>query len=377
VRILALNWRDIGDPLGGGAEQHLHHILAGAAAAGHAVELVCSGYAGAPADDVIDGVRIRRRGDWRVANLVLPWVVRRRLRQEPWDLLVEDINKIPFYTPLYAGRVPVLAVVPHLFGRTIYREANPLVATYVWSGEWPLARVYRRAWFEVISPSTADDLAARGLPRERIRTIYCGLDHERFTLADPPPRAERPLVVCWSRLRRYKSTDVAIRAFAEIRAELPEARMLVMGRGPDEPRLRRLTARLGLAESVVFTGHLPWDELVRTLHRAHVFLNPSPKEGWGLTVVEANQCGVPVVASDRPGLRDSVRHDQTGLLVPYGDAHAMAQSALRLLHDRDLWACFSEAARTWAAGFSWPRCVGESLELFAHVAAAGRGGGSP
>ncbi len=377
MRILAVNWRDIGDPLGGGAEQHLHHILAGAVAAGHEVELVCSGHADAPADDVIDGVRIRRRGDWRVANLILPWVVRRRLRQERWDLLVEDINKIPFYTPLYAGEVPVLAVVPHLFGRTIYREANPLVATYVWSGEWPLARVYRDAWFEVISPSTADDLVARGLPRERIRTIYCGLDHARFALADPPPRAEQPLVVCWSRLRRYKSTDVAIRAFAEIRAELPTARMLVMGRGPDEARLRRLTAGLGLQEHVAFTGHLPWEDLVRTLHRAHVFLNPSPKEGWGLTVVEANQCGVPVVASDRPGLRDSVRHDQTGLLVPYGDAHAMAQSALRLLHDPDLWACFSEAARTWAGGFSWPRCVAESLDLFAQVAATGRGGGAP
>jgi glycosyltransferase involved in cell wall biosynthesis len=374
VRILAVNWRDIGDPLAGGAEQHLHHILSGAVAAGHEVELICSGYAGAPADDEIDGVVIRRRGDWRVANLALPPVVRRRLRQERWDLLVEDINKIPFYTPLYAGDVPVLAIVPHLFGRTVYRETNPLAATYVWMGEWPLRRVYRDAWFEVISPSTADDLAGRGLPRERIATIYCGLDHERFALADPPPRDASPLVVCWSRLRRYKSTDVAIAAFDHIRRELPDARMLIMGRGPDEPRLRRIVTKLGLDDRVDFTGHLPWDELVRTLPRAHVFLNPSPKEGWGLTVVEANQCGVPVVASDRPGLRDSVRDDQTGLLVPYGDARAMAQAALRLLHDPDLWACFSEAARAWAATFSWPRCVGESLDLFARVAAGDRGG---
>lgn len=364
-----MNWRDVDDPLAGGAEQHLHHLLAGAVAAGHEVELVCSAYAGAPADDTRDGVRIRRRGDWRVANLVLPWVVRRRLRARPWDLLVEDINKIPFYTPLYAGGVPVVAVVPHLFGRTVYRETNPLAATYVWAGEWPLARVYRDAWFEVISPSTADDLAARGLPREKIRTIYCGLEHDRFTLDQPPPRSETPLVVCWSRLRRYKSTDVAIRAFAEIRRELPRARMLVMGRGPDEGRLRRLVGRLGLKEAVRFTGHLPWQELVRTLHRAHVFLNPSPKEGWGLTVIEANQCGVPVIASDRPGLRDSVRHDQTGLLVPYGDAHAMAQAALRLLHDPDRLACFRDAARAWAGSFSWPRCVAESLAYWQQVAA--------
>ena len=373
MRILAVNWRDIADPLSGGAEQHLHHILAGAVAAGHEVELVCSAYAGAPAEDSIDGVRITRRGDWRLANFVLPGVVRQRLRAKPRDLLVEDINKIPFYTPLYAGGVPVVAVVPHLFGPTVYRETNPLAATYVWAGEWPLPLVYRRAWFEVISPSTADDLVRRGLRRERIETIYCGLDHERFALAEPPPRAEQPLVVCWSRLRRYKSTDVAVRAFANIRAELPTAEMLVMGRGPDEPRLRRLVQRLGLESCLRFTGHLPWRELVETLHRAHVFLNPSPKEGWGLTVVEANQCGVPVVASDRPGLRDSVRDGQTGLLVPYGDHQAMAQAALSLLHDRDLWACFSDAARAWAASFSWPRCVNESLAFFERVAATGPG----
>ena len=370
MKILAVNWRDIADPLGGGAEQHLHHILAGAVAAGHEVELVCSAYAGAPASDTIDGVCIRRRGDWRVANFILPVVVRARLKAESWDLLIEDINKIPFYTPLYAGRVPVLAMVPHLFGRTIYRETNPLAATYVWAGEWPLPVVYRNTWFEVISPSTADDLVSRGLSRDRIEMIYCGLDHDRFSLAEPPPRPEHPLVVCWSRLKRYKSTDVAIRAFAHIRDELPEAEMLVMGEGPDESRLRQLVNRLDLDDHVRFTGHLPWDELVRTLHRAHLCLNPSPKEGWGLTVVEANQCGVPVVASDRPGLRDSVRDGQTGLLVPYGDARAMAQAALQLLHDRDLLACFRDAARTWAGSFSWQRCVRESLDLCERVAAS-------
>lgn len=374
MKILAVNWRDIGDPMGGGAEQHLHHILAGAVAAGHDVELVCSAYAGAPAEDVIDGVRIRRKGDWRIANHVLPWVVWQRLREESWDLLVEDINKIPFYTPLYAGKVPVLAVVPHLFGRTIYRETNPLAATYVWAGEWPLPYVYRNAWFEVISPSTRDDLVGRGLSPERIDVVYCGMEHESFALADPPARDGPPVVICWSRLRRYKSTDVAIKAFAQIHAEVPEATMLVMGWGPDEPRLRRLVDRLNLGEVVTFTGHLPWSELVRTLHRADVFLNPSPKEGWGLTVIEANQCGVPVIASDRPGLRDSVRDGQTGLLVPYGDPRAMAQAALRLLHDRDLWACFSDAARAWAATFRWPRCIDESLALFERIAASGTGG---
>jgi len=340
--------------------------------------MVAASYPGAPAREEIDGITVHRKGHWAVANFVLPGLVRRLLKDGGYDLLVEDINKIPFYTPLYAGKVPVLAIVPHLFGATVYREANPLVATYVYLAEQLIPAVYKHVDFEVISPSTRDDLVARGLRADRVRTVFCGLERERFTLPDPPPRSGTPLVVTWSRLRRYKSIDVAIRAFARIRRELPDARMLVMGRGPDEQRLRGLTVKLGLADAVEFRGFQPWDELVRTLHRCHVFLNPSPKEGWGLTVIEANQCGVPVVASDRPGLRDSVRHGETGALVPYGDDAAMAREALALLRDRTLWLARSDAARRWAATFSWERCARESLEIIAEVAGrAGGAGGRP
>ena len=79
------------------------------------------------------------------------------------------------------------------------------------------------------------------------------------------------------------------------------------------------------------------EALVEYLNRAHLLVNPSPKEGWGLTVVEANACGLPVVASDRPGLRDSVRDGETGFLVPYGDAGAFASKSLAILGDRALW----------------------------------------
>ncbi len=376
MRILAVNWRDIRDPLGGGAEIHLHAILSRAAAAGHEVDLVVAGHKGAPARETLDGVRIHRHGHWSVANFVLPWVVRRLLRGNRYDLLVEDINKIPFYTPLYAGGVPVLAVVPHLFGSTVFREANPLLAAYVWAAERPLLWLYKDAVFEVISDSTRDDLVARGLRPERVHRIHCGVDHARLHLDDPPPRDEPPLLVTWSRLRKYKSLEVAVRAFARIRREVPGARLSIMGRGPDEGRLRREVARLGLDDAVTFTGYLDECALAAVLHRARLFLNPSPKEGWGLTVIEANACGLPVVASDRPGLRDSVRDGRTGLLVPYGDDAAMAGAALSLLADEGCWQAFSDAARDWARTFDWDRCAADSLALFAEVAAGG-GGGAP
>jgi len=363
-----VNWRDINDPLGGGAELHLHHILKGAVKAGHQVHLICSRYDGSARHDSIDGIRIHRFGHWKIANFVLPIVVQRYLANGAFDLLVEDINKIPFYTPRYKGKTPLVAIVPHLFGSTVFRETNPLTATYVYGAERLIPSMYKNVDFEVISPSTRDDLIARGMDGNRIQTIYCGTDHDRFQLDNPPARSETPLVVTWSRLRKYKSIDVALRAFAIIQKELPAARMLIMGRGPDEERLIKLTKKLGLDDVIEFCGFMPWDELVKTLYRSHVFLNPSPKEGWGLTVIEANQCGLPVVASDRPGLKDSVRHGETGSLVPYGDEKAFAREALTLLNDPDLWQQRSEAAVRWSKTFSWERCAEESLKLFEKVA---------
>ena len=81
--------------------------------------------------------------------------------------------------------------------------------------------------------------------------------------------------------------------------------------------------------------------------------------------MEANVCGVPVVATDGPGLRDSVRDGETGFLVPYGDHRAMAAAALRLLREPELWRRQSEAARRWADTFSWDRCAADSLAWFA------------
>lgn len=359
-----MNWRDIGDPLGGGAELHLHEILKHCVGQGHEVDLVVSAYAGAPAQQTLDGIHVHRKGHWAVANFVLPGLAKELLRRNTYDLLVEDINKVPFYSPRFSGGVPVLAIVPHLFGSTVFREANPLLASYVWAAERLIPRIYGQIPFEVISPSTRDDLIARGLPQDQVKTVYCGMDHGKFHLENPPVRSSTPLLVTWSRLRKYKSVDIAIRAFGIIHEQRPDARMLIIGRGPDEPRLRKLVRDLHLDDVIEFAGHLPWAELTDVLHRAHVFMNPSPKEGWGLTVIEANACGLPVVASDRPGLRDSVLHGETGLLVPYGDPAAMAAAVDRLLTDHAMWQTTSDAARDWARTFSWERCGRESLEIF-------------
>jgi glycosyltransferase involved in cell wall biosynthesis len=115
---------------------------------------------------------------------------------------------------------------------------------------------------------------------------------------------------------------------------------------------------------VRFLGVLETEALVTVLNQAHLFLNASPKEGWGLTVVEANACGVPVIASDRPGLRDSVKEGETGYLVEYGDERAFAEKSLELIGDEHKWRTMSASAIEWAKSLTWDRTAREMERVF-------------
>jgi len=364
-----MNWRDPRHPEAGGAELHLFEILKRCVRDGDEVVWLAERFPGAPALDQNGGIRIHRAGSWYNAHLALGSLYRRRFRRERFDLVLEDINKVPFFTPLYA-QAPVLAVVPHLFGTAVFREASPVVGVLVWAHEAFLPVVYRRTPFLAISESTRNDLAHRGIDPGHIRVVRCGLTQEDYAVSTPPELREGPLIVFLGRLRKYKGAQHAIRALAIVRREVEGARLDVVGDGPYRPALERLAASLGLRESVRFLGALPHQEKVEALNRAQVAACPSPKEGWGLTVIEANACGVPVVASRSPGLVESVRDGETGFLVPHGDAAALAEALVRLLRDRSLRLRMAGAALSWAHTFDWETCYKESRAVMAEAAAS-------
>jgi glycosyltransferase involved in cell wall biosynthesis len=361
MRILAVNWRDIKNPDAGGAEVHLHEILSHLVRWGHPSTMLVAGWPGCEQEETIDGITIIRRGHWYDANVVLPLFARRHLKHHSYDVVLEDINKLPFFMPLVT-KVPVVAVIPHLFGTTVFREANPMIGAYVVSMERWIPLVFRRNHFMVISPSTKEDLVARGVEPGRITVVLCGLDHRRYRNLGLE-RFAVPTIVHLGRLRKYKSVEVAIRSMRAIREKLPRAQLVIIGDGPHRSALEAETKRLGLGDAVRFLGFMSNEALVEYLNRAHLLINPSPKEGWGLTVVEANACGLPVVASDRPGLRDSVREGETGFLVPYGDVEAFAAKALTILADGELWRRMSGNALERVKELTWERCARETLAV--------------
>ncbi|HET9250503.1 MAG TPA: glycosyltransferase family 4 protein [Candidatus Eisenbacteria bacterium] len=369
MNLLAFNWRDPRHPEAGGAELHLFEILRRAVRDGDRVVWLSERYPGAPDEDRVGGIQIHRAGSWYNANLALGALYRKRFRRERFDLVLEDINKVPFFSPLYAS-APVLAVVPHLFGTTAFHEAPPLVAGLVWASETLIPLVYRHTPFLAISESTRDDLHRRGIARERVTVVRCGLTQEEYAVTAPPEARSEPVIVFLGRLRRYKGAQHPIAAFPRVLKAVPEARLLVVGDGPYRGELVELARRLGVADRVAFHGAVSQREKVEVLNRAQVAVNTSPKEGWGLTAIEANACGLPVVASRSPGLVESVRDGETGILVKHGDHRALADALVRLLVDRELRVRLASQAVQWARTFDWETCYRESRAVIERAAAA-------
>lgn len=352
MRILALNWLDLENPQAGGAEVHFFEIFGRLVAQGHAVRLVASGWPGATPRATISGIAVERHAGRHTFALRGRAAARAALAAGTYDVVVEDINKLPLYLPTLT-RLPFYTIIPHLFGTTAFDEAPWPMAATVWLAERAIPFVYRRAAFHAISQSTADDLVARGVARDAIRVIYPGVDATALTPPAQPARTAVPTFLYVGRLRRYKGLETAIRAVALARAQGVSLTLQIAGQGDDRARLEGLVGTLGLGQAVQFLGFVSEEKKRDLLRQSWAVVFPSAKEGWGIANVEAAACGTPAIASDSPGLRESVRNGTTGLLVPHGDPAALAQAMRTLARDPALVARLGAAARQFAETLSW------------------------
>jgi glycosyltransferase involved in cell wall biosynthesis len=275
--------------------------------------------------------------------------------RDRFDLVVEDLNKVPLFTPRWSP-APCLLLVHHLFGSTAFESAGPVLAGATWLLERPLPRVYRRVPIIAVSESTKADLVGRGFHGSRIQVVHNGVDVEQLTPGAESDRYREPTLLYLGRLKRYKRVDLVIEAVARLRSSGERVRLLIAGRGDARAALVRKTRELDLDEDWVrFMGFVSEAEKLELLRRAWVHILTSSKEGWGISNLEAAACATPTVASDAPGLRDSVLDGRTGYLVPHGNVEELARIVQKLLHDDALRRRLGEEGRRFAESHSWDR----------------------
>lgn len=373
LRILVVNWLDRENPLSGGAEQHLHHVFGRLADRGHEVCALVSGWPGSEPRATLDGIEVHRSGGRYTFSLTAPRDYRRHLEDRGFDVVVDDLNKVPLFTP-YWVETPVVLLAHHLFGATAFQAAPAPVAAATWLLERTVPRVYRNTPTIAVSESTKQDLVARGLAADHIEVIPNGVDVEHYTPNPSSAPAERPTLLFLGRLKKYKRVDLVLEAVAALAREGLDVELLVGGDGEEHAPLRAQAERLGISDRVRLLGFVDERVKLELLRRAWVHVLTSPKEGWGITILEAAACGTPSVASDGPGLRESVVDGETGLLVPHGDVPALVRALAALLRDDALRTRMGQRARAWAERYSWD-AASEAVEgaLYRVVGAPGPG----
>ncbi len=368
MRILVINWRDVRHPRAGGADFRLQQVYAPLARQGHKVILYSCAFPGCAPDDDIDGIEVHRLGRDATFSFLCMARLRGWVERHRPDVVVEDFNKLPFYSPLvYKG--PLAIQMHHLWRSSIFREASLPLALFIWLSEEMIRLVYRTCRFSVVSDSTRKELLAMKVPPGNVRVIHNGADLARY---QPVPAPKKPYMVWLGRIQKYKGPVDACRVLERLLPEFPGMELVIVGDGPYMPALKRHIEMHGLRDKVRLAGFVGEAEKIRLLQEASVHLQSSYKEGWGLSVIEANACGCPVVANNTTGLCDSVVDGKTGLLYRFGDLDDAAAKVRAVLADPSLACRLVEQGLEWAAGFSWER---NSREMLAYLEEIVREGG--
>lgn len=370
ARVAVVNWRDPWHSLAGGSERYAWEFAAALHSAGARVDFVTAQDTGQVRRERIDGINVLRRGGQFTFYLYAAWYLLSRRRS--LDAVVDPECGIPVFSPLFVRRRTALVLIVHHVHIEQFSTyfPPPLAMLGRFLEGWLMPRVYRRVRTVAVSESTRAEMTEQLAWRSEVGILANGADLPD-ELDCPVEAKDGDRILVLGRLVQHKRVDLVVRAVARLAEDRPGLRLDICGRGPEAERLAALVTELGVADRVTLHGFLPEAEKQALLRTAGVHVCASDAEGWGQVVIEAAAYGVPTVAREVPGLRDSIRPDETGWLVPDDldlaeverRVEARLAGALDELADPATRAKMYAACRSWASRFAWQRMRNEATQL--------------
>jgi glycosyltransferase involved in cell wall biosynthesis len=338
----------------GGAEVFTYEVSKQWMSMGHDVTLFTSMYPDCKKEETLDGVKVIRSGGKYSVYHEAKKHYFEIFRHQNFDLIIDEINTHPFFVHTFkANNERTIALIHQLAREYWYYETHfPINAIgHFLENKW--LQKYKATPTVTVSSSTSNDLLTLGF--KQVSIVPEGLNFQ--PLSEMPQKSENPSIVYAGRLTHAKRPIHALNAFIKVKEKLPTAELWIIGDGPVRQQLEQMSI-----SGVKFFGQTSTAERRGIIQQSWVLVNPSVREGWGLNVTEANALGVPSVAYDVPGLRDSVQNGITGLLVESGDVDALADGLLELLTDSKLRVDYSHNALAYSRKFSWAVTAREILK---------------
>lgn len=373
MNILCFSWRGPKHPDAGGAEISTIEHAKRWVKAGHKVAIFTSSFKNAKELEYIDGIRIIRRGSqfFGVHLAAFKWFVFDR--KERFDIVIDQFHGIPFFTPIFVRDKKlgfIHETTKEVWGLNQLRAPfNLLTATLgVFLEPFIFKLFYRNVPFMTVSESTERDLTEWGIPKKQITVIYNGLTVPRVQSVFK--KEKKKTLIFLGVLSKDKGIESALKVFQIIdKTEKDRWQFWVVGRADPSylNNLRLQTRKLRIDKKIHFWGFVSEAKKFQLLSRAHIAINPSIREGWGLVVIEAAYVGTPTVAFDVPGLRDSIINNKTGIICTENTTEDLAREILELVRDTKRYKQMSKNATVWSRKFSWEKSAKISLTLIKNL----------
>ncbi len=370
MNILVFSWRDPKHPTAGGAEQVMHEHMRGWVNAGHRVTLFASRVKGLPRMETIDGVRIVRGGIQYFGVQIAGFIYYLRSRKN-FDLIVDQFHGLPFFTPLYINK-PILAVIQEVAGKVWLKNELPFPLNHIFGvigylGEPALFLFYRKTRFMTGSESAKKSLIKVGISSKNIDVINHGIIIER---PRPFPVKEKTKTIIFlGAISKDKGIEDVLRTFSILNKK-GNYKFWIVGKssGFYEKYINDSALLMGISSNLTCFGFVSQKRKFELLARAHVMINPSLLEGFGLVNIEANAMGTPVVAYSSLGLVDSVKNGVGGVLCKRNTPEELAREVSAILKNKSIYEKLRKGGIFWSKKFDWKRSKKLSCDLIDRIA---------
>ena len=359
MKILILNWRDPRHPLSGGAEISLLEHAKYWQKKGSEITWFASSFDKSPNEEVIEGIGIIRRGSHYTVHL---WAFIEYMNGtfKNYTVVIDCFHFLPFFTPLYMNDKKIIALINEVAGVIWFKNLRLLLACAGYLLEPLFFLPYKNVQFITASESAKTDLYKMHIPKRNVTII-------RHGISVPPkikdPKTKNPTISFVGRVSYDKGIDDIFKTLILVKEHFSSVKLFIAGKEEKNNMIKELIKKYTLRkDDIQYFGYVSEKMKYSILQKTWILVHASIKEGWGLTVIEANSVGTPVIGYNVAGLRDSIQDKKTGLLVD-PNPQALAAGIEKLLTDKNLYRKLCSNAKKWAKKFDWEKSGKESWAM--------------
>ena len=345
MKILWLAHRDPLNPRAGGAEKIIYEVAIRLINNGHRVSVLAGGWKHCKREEYLNGIHIIRFGQRLGPHLALPV----HLLKNKYDIIIADLgHAVPWISPILMKRKTIISFL-HLHKRSLPGQVRRLLAYSITAIEKLYFIIYSKSHFVTISNTSLLDLQNLGIKSKNISLINPGVNSELF---HPSIKTEHPSLVYFGGMRPYKRAEESLYLLKELRNEISDLKLIMIGEGPSRHELQRLSVELGLMEYVLFTDRVSDSKVAEFVASSWLNIHSSVTEGWGISIIEAASAGTPTVCYKVSGVSDSVEDGFNGITVQNGNRKELYDAAMKILKEpKKWWSSSVEVAKK----YSWDK----------------------